>query len=1246
MILSDNKTKLFLNQIKSNKGKNNLQNDMDDVKHFGGQVTSYSNLPTANLANKDTQIYVKNDKKYYVSTGSAWEAVSSDASKLNGQLPSHYLNRANHTGDSPSFTMSTNAHISMSSIPTNDNHLTNKKYVDAFSGGLKVKDPVKLATTAPIDLSSTISTVDGKTVAVNDRILVKDQANQAENGLYKVNSSFTLTRTSDADTPTNIVNGMFVVVKDGDTNKGFGFALVLDVATVVVGTTPLNFIQFSSPVNVSAGTGLTLSANEMSIDDTWAGQTSITTLGTVTEGTWNADVIDVEYGGTGVSTFTAGYVKSSGGTDALTTSGTIPLTDIDEIDLITIPPTDGQVLTYNETDGTWVPSDVSSSSSGLEDRVEDLEAQTSTLVKTARDDFDNMNLIAAEYNKIVVEEGYVRADRIIDIEENNFQEMDAHTDTDNIIYTPSGFIEINNKNQEGVFYSKEYPVSSVSAVTVAADFEHDSVSGYNDEQIFQVTNTSDNIVNLSSLIYKDNIVSYSKIKNRVASSESETFHVYQDAATGYVSLIITDKDNKVVLGETNITPNFITEPLVMDLEDSDKSNHKQINLQRDDDGNVFVSFSFGFGQSTAVTNLRFFTLKLKWEAGNLHYYNSDGTTTNTSRPAFDTHKPPLGSQTRSFDTLLIRDKLHIVYTTGYNGNCVYYRSINKNNNTAVTRTATPIHNVRANSKVCLVNNTTSSEIGIFLIGHNNGKILAARCGYDGTFKNINSPAGTKFVALQSSASTDITNVLPVGGVVVSSSGEYFLFYVQKSGTNPIQYLLRKSRIGATFTNSNRLLTNPSTGNSPVISNFKEPTTFSLGDWDSAFIKKDNSVHAIIPVNQGSGRYFSYFKTNLDMNNSWDFNDEKITSSSSFMPQAIDNGSTISVVFTKNEKDVYEVVLGPDSTKIVMKVRSNVMGGWETVYDNTNPNNIIDNRMGHTPSPTIDLEDGNSVQVLIKMNSSTSKPNTPTFKSYQIGVIENTTNEVIGTFKSKPLINDRVIKKVKISAVIDSGGYDNVFFKVSNDGGANWKGRDDYPSNSELLDWIPIDAGGNDITFNTFGTDLRVWWRIVVPANESSTRIHSYSVITTNVATQNEITDIQINMMKLGLQINALKTLNRTSYKNMMINLFDIATGITLEDTTLSSGTITVLSGKPHGLVTSEQEDTDNNIFPSSIIVVGDKNTGNVEYSVKRNNGDWEQAQVNQIHKFTTGASQTANKVQIRAKLYSGAQLLGWAYVYS
>ena len=103
---------------------------------------------------------------------------------------------------------------------------------------------------------------------------------------------------------------------------------------ITLGTTAITFDQFSGAGQISAGNGLTKSGNTINavgtanrlsvtadtidIHSSYVGQTSLTTLGTLTTGTWAATDIAVAHGGTGVSSHTGnGYWISNAAGSAI-----------------------------------------------------------------------------------------------------------------------------------------------------------------------------------------------------------------------------------------------------------------------------------------------------------------------------------------------------------------------------------------------------------------------------------------------------------------------------------------------------------------------------------------------------------------------------------------------------------------------------------------------------------------------------------------------------------------------------------------------------------------------------------------------------------------------------------------------------------------------------------------------------------------------------------------------------------------
>lgn len=123
------------------------------------------------------------------------------------------------------------------------------------------KDSVRVATTANITLSGT-QTVDGISLSVNDRVLVKNQSTASANGLYNVQSG-AWTRTSDSDTSAEVTSGLLVYVSEGTVGAQTIWALTT-TDPITLGSTSLTFTRIDARGTLAAsrgGTGLDSSAS-------------------------------------------------------------------------------------------------------------------------------------------------------------------------------------------------------------------------------------------------------------------------------------------------------------------------------------------------------------------------------------------------------------------------------------------------------------------------------------------------------------------------------------------------------------------------------------------------------------------------------------------------------------------------------------------------------------------------------------------------------------------------------------------------------------------------------------------------------------------------------------------------------------------------------------------------------------------------------------------------------------------------
>lgn len=209
--------------------------------------------------------------------------------------------------------------------PTQGQDAVTKSYVDAIAQGIDAKGSVRAASTGNVAAMSGVATIDGVALAAGDRVLLKDQTAPQQNGIWVVQAG-AWNRATDADTWPELVSA-FTFVEGGATNADVGYLCTVDPGGTL-GTTPVTWTQFSSAGQVNGGAGLVKTGNvldvvgtagriavgpdNVDIDTAYVGQTSITILGNVSTGTWNATTIAMGRGGTGATAIATGYVTSNG----------------------------------------------------------------------------------------------------------------------------------------------------------------------------------------------------------------------------------------------------------------------------------------------------------------------------------------------------------------------------------------------------------------------------------------------------------------------------------------------------------------------------------------------------------------------------------------------------------------------------------------------------------------------------------------------------------------------------------------------------------------------------------------------------------------------------------------------------------------------------------------------------------------------------------------------------------------------
>lgn len=224
-------------------------------------MTSPSNSDVQNLLPVQAYFAVDGTFQTFIGQGQPFYATPNpDQSGLN--ITNSTINSTTIGATTPSSAAFTTATVS--TAPVSGNDVVNKTYLDYFATGLSWKQPVLCATTTNITLSG-LQTIDGVTVVAGDRVLVKSQSTNSQNGIYLASAS-AWSRSPDADTWNELVSAI-CFVEEGSTYAGTAWYCTAQ-AGGTIGTTAVVWSNFSVAASYTAGTGLTLAGNQFSITNT------------------------------------------------------------------------------------------------------------------------------------------------------------------------------------------------------------------------------------------------------------------------------------------------------------------------------------------------------------------------------------------------------------------------------------------------------------------------------------------------------------------------------------------------------------------------------------------------------------------------------------------------------------------------------------------------------------------------------------------------------------------------------------------------------------------------------------------------------------------------------------------------------------------------------------------------------------------------------------------------------------------
>ena len=247
-----------------------LATGIDAIKLADGSVTNaefqYINTLSSNAQDQLTAKLVK--------ASNLSDVASATTSRSNlglGTIATQASNSVSVTGGS----------ITGMGTPSGNTDVANKSYVDQAIAGLRNRTVAECASTANVNISNALEagdTIDGVTLVAGDRVLIKNNTDATENGLYLAvaNGAGAASRDPEHDTIAELSGGM-ITVNQGSSNDNKIFLCTTDSDGSIGSTSIVYTIITPSNTGTVESVGITQSGSEFTI-----GNTPITSTGNIT----------------------------------------------------------------------------------------------------------------------------------------------------------------------------------------------------------------------------------------------------------------------------------------------------------------------------------------------------------------------------------------------------------------------------------------------------------------------------------------------------------------------------------------------------------------------------------------------------------------------------------------------------------------------------------------------------------------------------------------------------------------------------------------------------------------------------------------------------------------------------------------------------------------------------------------------------------------------------------------------------